>query len=152
MTVVLLVTDTAGPHALLSKVKDGACTGKVFSVEMHHKMVEEAGSGDNVGLNVKGLDKINMPRVGDVMILKSDETLLECKNFTAQVQVLDHPGQLKIGYSPIAFIRTGRAACRMASINWKIGKETGGAKAPNPAYVKANELAEIVFEIGRAHV
>merc|ERR1719183_2004719 len=87
-----------------------------------------------------------MPRVGDVMIAKTDTSVKACQNFTAQVQILDHPGQLKIGYSPIAFIRTGRAACRMASINWKIGKETGGAKAPSPAYVKANEMAEIVFE------
>jgi elongation factor 1-alpha len=122
------------------------CGGKVFTVEMHHKSVPNAGPGDNVGLNMKGLDKINMPRVGDVMILKSDGSLKANKNFTAQVQVLDHPGKLAKGYSPIAFIRTGRSACKIAEINWKIGKETGKAKAPNPQYVKANEMAEIMFE------
>merc|ERR1712046_329947 len=31
--------------------------------------------GDNVGLNIKGLDKNNMPRSGDVMIYKKDTTL-----------------------------------------------------------------------------
>merc|ERR1711937_563903 len=49
-----------------------ACTGKVFTVEMHHKHVEVAHQGDNVGMNVKGLPKDNMPRVGDVMVLKTD--------------------------------------------------------------------------------
>merc|ERR1712137_801528 len=83
------------------------CNGKVFSVEMHHKSVPMAGPGDNVGLNMKGLDKINMPRVGDVMILKTDTSLKACQDFTAMVNVLDHPGELKVGYSPIAFIRTG---------------------------------------------
>jgi len=122
------------------------CSGKVFSVEMHHKSQPMAGPGDNVGLNMKGLDKVNIPRVGDVMIMKSDSTLKACQNFTAQVQVLDHPGELKVGYSPIAFIRTGRSACRIAKINWKIGKETGGQKAENPPHLKANEMAEIVFE------
>jgi len=122
------------------------CSGKVFSVEMHHKSQPMAGPGDNVGLNMKGLDKVNMPRVGYVMIMKSDSTLKACQNFTAQVQVLDHPGELKVGYSPIAFIRTGRSACRIAKINWKIGKETGGQKAENPPHLKANEMAEIVFE------
>jgi elongation factor 1-alpha len=122
------------------------CAGKIFSVEMHHKSVEFAGPGDNVGLNVKNLDKVNMPRVGDVMIAKSDTSLKACKNFTAQVQILDHPGELKTGYSPIAFIRTGRSAARIAKINWKIGKETGGAKAADPACLKANEMAEVVFE------
>jgi elongation factor 1-alpha len=122
------------------------CVGKVFSVEMHHKTVEFAGPGDNVGLNVKNLDKINMPRCGDVMVLKTDKSLLACANFTAVVQVLDHPGELKVGYSPIAFIRTGRSAARIAKLNWKIGKETGGAKAENPTSLKANEMAEVVFE------
>jgi hypothetical protein len=62
------------------------CVGKVFTVEMHHKRVEKAGPGDNVGMNIKGLDKGNMPRTGDVMILKSDATLKPCSDFTAQIQ------------------------------------------------------------------
>jgi len=122
------------------------CTGKIFSIEMHHKSHPEAFPGDNVGLNVKGLTKENMPRVGDVMIGKADTTLKACENFTAQVQVLDHPGELKVGYSPIAFVRTGRSACRIKELKWKIGKETGGAKAPGPICLKANEMAEVVFE------
>jgi translation elongation factor EF-Tu-like GTPase len=59
----------------------------VFTVEMHHKRVDKAGPGDNVGMNIKGLDKGNMPRTGDVMILKSDTTLKPVKDFTAQVRV-----------------------------------------------------------------
>lgn len=121
------------------------CSGKVFSVEMHHKSVPEAGPGDNVGLNVKGLEKNNMPRVGDVMIITKDTSLKRCGTFTAQVQILDHPGQLKVGYAPVAFVRTGRSACKIKAINWKMGKETGGAKVENPDYIKANEVAEIVF-------
>merc|ERR1719375_194950 len=42
-----------------------ACAGKVFTIEMHHTRHETAKPGDNVGLNIKGLDKMNMPRVGD---------------------------------------------------------------------------------------
>jgi elongation factor 1-alpha len=123
-----------------------ACKGKIFSIEMHHKSQPEANAGDNVGLNVKGLDKGNMPRVGDVMVDMKDTSLGPCKNFTAQVQVLDHPGELKKGYTPIAFVRTGRAASKIAEIAWKIGKETGGAKAANPPCLKANEMAEVTFE------
>jgi elongation factor 1-alpha len=122
------------------------CTGKIFTVEMHHKSVEAAKTGDNVGLNVKGLDKKNMPHVGDVMILKSDTSLGKCKSFTAQVQVMNHPGELKPGYCPIAFVRTARSAVKMTEVSWKIGKETGGAKAENPANLKANEVAQVVFE------
>ena len=122
------------------------CTGKVFTVEMHHKQVEAAGPGDNVGMNVKGLDKANMPRVGDIMVLKSDNSIGRCKDFVAQVQILHHPGELKVGYTPIGFVRTGRAPVKMTKINWKIGKETGNAKMENPPSIKANEVAECVFE------
>lgn len=41
------------------------CAGKVFTVEMHHKRVDKAGPGDNVGMNVKNLVKGNMPRTGE---------------------------------------------------------------------------------------
>jgi len=122
------------------------CEGKIFSVEMHHKVVPQATSGDNCGFNIKGLKKENMPRVGDVMILKSDTTINKCKSFTSQVRVLDHPGELKVGYCPIAFVRTGRSAVRMTKIDWKVGKETGNAKVENPVSLKANEMAQCVFE------
>jgi len=122
------------------------CIGKVFTVEMHHKRVEKAGPGDNVGMNIKGLDKGNMPRTGDVMILKSDGSLKPVQDFTAQIQTLDIPGEVKAGYSPIGFVRCGRAACRMKNINWKVGKETGGKKMEGAVNLKANEMAEVVFE------
>jgi len=123
-----------------------ACTGKIFSVEMHHKSQPVANAGDNVGLNIKGLVKENMPRVGDIMVLKSDQTIKKCKEFTCQVQILNHPGELKVGYSPIAFVRTARSAVRMSKLNWKISKETGQKKAPDPTNIKANEMAEVVFQ------
>merc|ERR1719230_1822628 len=71
------------------------CVGKVFSVEMHHKRVDEAKPGDNVGMNVKNLDKQNMPRAGDVMIYKKDTSLSPVKCFDAQIQVLDIPNEIK---------------------------------------------------------
>merc|ERR1739847_156820 len=116
--VVFLPTNTAGTP----------CQGKVFTVEMHHKRVEEAFPGDNVGLNIKGLDKQNMPRSGDVMIYKKDTSLSQVKSFNAQIQVLDIPGEIKNGYSPIGFVRCGRSACRITKMVWKMGKETGGKK------------------------
>lgn len=122
------------------------CIGKVFSVEMHHKSVTQAGPGDNVGMNVKNLQKANMPHNGDVMILKTDATLHPAKRITTQVQVLEHPGELKCGYTPVGFVRTGRAPIRMTKILWKLGKETGGEKMENPPHLKSGDMAEVVFE------
>merc|ERR1712151_1334714 len=49
------------------------------TVEMHHKRVDQAAPGDNVGMNVKNLDKNNMPHSGDVMIYKKDTSLSPVK-------------------------------------------------------------------------
>jgi len=123
------------------------CTGTVFSMEMHHEKMDSAKPGDNVGCNVKGLDKcVVAPRSGDVMILKKDASLKQSKSFVAAVQILDVPGEIKVGYTPIAFVRTGRSACRMTKINWKVGKETAGKKLEDPHSLKSMEMAECVFE------
>merc|ERR1711937_15893 len=122
-----------------------ACTGKVFTIEMHHTRHDQAKPGDNVGLNIKGLVKQNMPRVGDVMIYKKDKSLSQVGQFTAQIQTLDIPGEIKAGYSPIGFVRCGRSACRATKFNFKVGKETGGKKMDSPHSLKSNEMAEVVF-------
>ena len=38
----------------------------------HNVFVVFVGPGDNVGLNIKGLDKNNMLRAGDVMVYEKD--------------------------------------------------------------------------------
>merc|ERR1712087_865739 len=88
----------------------------------------------------------NMPRAGDVMVYKKDTTLGAVKCFDAQVQILDIPNEIKIGYSPIGFVRTGRAACRITALKWKMGKETGGKKMEDPHALKSNEMAQVTFE------
>jgi elongation factor 1-alpha len=133
--VVFLPTHTAS----------NPCTGKVFSIEMHHAQQERAGPGDNIGINMKGLDKANMPVGGNIMIKKSDATLKPCDTFTCQVQVLDHPGQIKVGYSPVGYIRTAHCAIKLEKINWKVGKATAGQKIENPEFIEQNEAAEMVF-------
>ncbi len=118
---------------------------KVFSVEMHHKSWPQAIPGDNVGLNIKGLEKGNMPKVGDVIYLEKEGELLPVKKFKAQVAVQEHPGQLKVGFAPLIHVRTGKASCRMNKIYWKMGKKTGNQKVDNPDFLEMGEAAEVEF-------
>lgn len=118
---------------------------KVFSIEMHHKTWPNAVPGDNVGMNIKGLDKANMPKVGDVISLQKEE-LMAVESFVCQVAVQEHPGQLKPGFSPCVHVRTAKSACKMTKINWKMGKKTGNEKLEDPQFLERGETAEIVFE------
>merc|ERR1719375_2318294 len=103
--------------------------------------------GDNL---LKKSEKMNWWSGVDVETEKNGKvhvhTLKHVKDFTAQIQTLDIPGELKCGYSPIGFVRCGRAACRMTKIDFKIGKETGGKKMEDPHSLKSNEVAQVVFE------
>ena len=119
---------------------------KVFSIEMHHKSWPQAGPGDNVGLNMKGLDKGNMPKVGDVIYVEKEGMIKPVKSFKAMVVVQEHPGQLKTGFSPLIHIRTGKSACKMVKINWKSSSKTGNEKMENPPFLEKGEQAEVVFE------
>jgi len=132
---------------LPSHTKAVPCTGRIFTMEAHHNKKEACAPGDNLGFNIKGLKKENMPKVGDIMVKKADAASLgKVKSFVAQIQCLQHPGELKVGYCPVGIVRTAKSAVKMTAINWKVGKETGGQKLENPPCLKANEMAEVVFE------
>jgi elongation factor 1-alpha len=118
---------------------------KVFSIEMHHKTWPSAKPGDNVGMNIKGLDKAKMPKVGDVIYVPKQGELKAVKSFIAQVVVQEHPGQLKPGFSPCVYVRTAKSACKMNKINWKMGKKTGNQQLDNPPFLEMGESAEVEF-------
>src|SRR3990172_4566902 len=73
--------------------------GEVKSIEMHHESIPEAVPGDNVGFNVRGVDKKDLRR-GDVAG-PSDNPPTVAKSFTAQIMVLNHPSVITVGYTPV---------------------------------------------------
>jgi elongation factor 1-alpha len=117
---------------------------KFFSIEMHHKTWPSAKPGDNIGMNIKGLDKAKMPKVGDVISLQGD-VLTPVESFVAQIVVQEHPGQLKTGFSPCVHVRTGKSACKMNTIGWKMSKKTGNEKQENPMFLEQGDSAEVEF-------
>jgi elongation factor 1-alpha len=118
---------------------------KIFSIEQHKKVLDEAGPGNSVGLSIKGIAKDEKVNPGDIIYNEKDGELKPIKSFTALVAVQEHPGVLKPGYSPVVFSRTAKVACKMTKILWKMGKKTGGAKVENPPELSQFENAEIEF-------
>lgn len=137
---------TVRPNDIVGFAPSNINGNKIFSIEMHHKSYPEAVAGDNVGLNIKGLVKENMPKAGDIMFLQKENMLTPVKRFKAFIIVQDHPGQLKKGYCPIVHVRTAKAACKLVEITYKQSKKTGNEKVPNPDFIEAWDQAEIVLE------
>ena len=129
-------------------------TGKCFSIEMHHKNYEEATPGNNIGINVKGLDKSNMPKPGDVIFLAKENPPKQVTKFKALVQVQEHPGQLRCtqgtkdkkgGFTPIVHVRTAKCPCVLDTIHWKMGKSTGKQKQEGGDFLEKGDSAQVTF-------
>ena len=122
----------------------GKDTAECKSVEMHHEILPEAGPGDNVGFNIKGIDSKSLKR-GHVTSDSKNKPAQEVTDFTAQVVILNHPNQICAGYTPVIDCHTAHIACKFSELKQKIDKRTGKVTEENPKFVKNGEAAMIVL-------
>ncbi|GAB4314894.1 MAG: translation elongation factor EF-1 subunit alpha [Methanobacteriaceae archaeon] len=113
--------------------------GEVKSIEMHHEMLEKAEPGDNVGFNVRGVGKNDIRR-GDVAG-HTDNAPTVAKEFTAQIVVLQHPGVITVGYTPVFHCHTAQVACTFLELQKKLDPATGQVKEENPDFLKTGDAA-----------
>jgi len=104
-------------------------TTECKSVEMHHESVPEAIPGDNVGFNVKNLSVKDIKR-GYVASDSKNDPCTDTENFTAQVIVMNHPGEIKAGYAPVLDCHTCHIACKFEEILSKVDRRTGKESEP----------------------
>merc|ERR1712240_782327 len=117
-----------------------AVTTEVKSVEMHHESMSEAVPGDNVGFNVKNVSVKDIKR-GYVTSDSKNKPATGVSDFTAQVIVLNHPGQVSNGYSPVLDCHTAHIACKFAEIMEKVDRRTGKSTEDAPKLIKSGDAA-----------
>ncbi|RLG81716.1 MAG: translation elongation factor EF-1 subunit alpha [Thermoprotei archaeon] len=121
-----------------------AKVGEVRSIETHHMRIEKAEPGDNIGFNVRGIEKRDLKR-GDVAgHLDSPPTVVE--EFTARVFVIWHPTAITIGYTPVVHIHTASVACRITEILAKLDPRTGKVIEKKPQFLKQGDAAIVKFK------
>jgi len=116
-------------------------SGEVKSIEMHHEMLKQAVPGDNVGVNVRGMEKKDMAR-GDVIGHTTNVPPI-AEEFTAQLVVLEHPSVITIGYTPVFHIHTAQVACKFVEIIKKVNPVTGETLAEKPDFIKKGDVAVV---------
>ncbi len=116
-------------------------TGEVKTIEMHHEQITEAEPGDNVGFNIRGVEKKDIQR-GDV-IGHLDKVPSVANEFTAQIIVLNHPSVITVGYTPVFHIHTAQVACQVSEIVKKLNPATGEVLAEKPDFIKNGDAAII---------
>lgn len=113
--------------------------GEVKKIEMHHQELAEAISGDNVGFNLKGVDKKDIKR-GDV-IGPSTSPPTVADEFTAQIVVLNHPTAISVGYTPVFHIHTAQFAGQIVELVEKKDPKTGQTAQAKPDFIKTGDVA-----------
>jgi elongation factor 1-alpha len=113
-------------------------TTEVKSVEMHHETLSEGVPGDNVGFNVKNVSVKDIRR-GNVASDSKNDPAKEATTFDAQVIVLNHPGEIQKGYTPVLDCHTAHIACRFNELKEKIDRRSGKKVEDNPSKVKSGD-------------
>ena len=113
---------------------------EVKSVEMHHEQLTEGLPGDNVGFNVKNVSVKELRR-GFVASDSKNSPAKEAASFNAQVIILNHPGQIAAGYTPVLDCHTAHIACKFSELIEKIDRRSGKALEEAPKFVKSGDAA-----------
>merc|ERR1711904_399366 len=125
------------PGAIVEFAPAGVTT-EVKSVEMHHESMPEAVPGDNVGFNIKNVSVKDIRR-GNVASDSKNDPAKESISFDAQVIVMEHPGQISNGYTPVLDCHTAHIACKFKEITEKLDRRTTKKTEDNPKFVKKGD-------------
>ena len=119
-------------------------TAEVKSIETHHVKIEKAEPGDNIGFNLKGVERKDLKR-GDVAgPVENPPTVAD--EFVARVMIIWHPTAIAVGYTPVIHIHTASVACRITEIIAKIDPRTGKEIEKNPPFLKQGDFAYVRFK------
>jgi elongation factor 1-alpha len=121
-----------------------AVVGEVRSIEMHHTQIEKAEPGDNIGFNVRGVNKQDIKR-GDVVGHPTNPPKV-AEEFMARVFVVWHPSAITVGYTPVIHAHTASIAAKITEIVAKLDPRTGKEVEKNPQFIKAGESAIVKFQ------
>jgi elongation factor 1-alpha len=113
--------------------------GEVKSLEAHHEQLPQALPGDNVGFNLRGVERKDINR-GDVLGHPQSPPMV-AKEFTAQIVVLNHPTAIPVGYTPVFHLHTAQMSCTLSELVKSLDPKTGNTKEENPKFLKTGDAA-----------
>ena len=119
-------------------------TTEAITIEMHHEAMAAALPGDLVGVHLKNVSPLEIRR-GDTIGDSENDPPRAAKQFTAQMIILNHPGELHAGYTPVFDFGNGaHIACTFAVLKQKLDRRSGRVLEENPKFVKSGDGAIVV--------
>ncbi|MFH0954901.1 MAG: translation elongation factor EF-1 subunit alpha [Candidatus Micrarchaeota archaeon] len=116
-------------------------TGEVKTVEMHHEQLQKGMPGDNVGFNLRGIEKQDISR--GMVMGPADNPPSVAAEFEAQIVVLNHPSAIAVGYTPVFHMHTAQLSCTFTELKKTMDPKTGQVKETNPKFLKTGDAAVV---------
>jgi len=120
-------------------VMPSGAVGEIKSIETHHTEMPSAEAGDNIGFNLRGIEKKDIKR-GDVLGTP-DAPPNVAKEFKAQIIVIHHPTAIAPGYTPVMHCHTAQVAATVTEFVQKINPATGAVDEESPKFLKVGDSA-----------
>ena len=131
-------TGTMKPGDKIVVMPSGA-TGEIKTIETHHQEMPSAEAGDNIGFNLRGIEKKDIKR-GDVLGTPNSPPMV-AKEFKAQIIVIHHPTAIAPGYTPVMHCHTSQVAATITAFEAKINPASGAVEEENPKFLKVGDSA-----------
>jgi elongation factor 1-alpha len=116
-------------------------SGEVRSIEMHHKPLERAVPGDNIGFNVRGISKADVKR-GDVVGHPNSPPKV-AREFTAKIVVLTTPTDIAPGFMPLFHCHAAHVPGRFEEVLQKVDPRTGAVIEEKPSCLRKGEAGVV---------
>jgi translation elongation factor EF-1alpha len=125
-------------------IMPGGLRAEVKSIEMHHTPLQQAAPGDNIGFNLKGVEKAQLSR--GMVVSHPDNPCKVAEEFRAQVIIINHPTAISVGYTPVMHIHTAQTAIKFVEIEAKIDPRTGQVVEKNPQFLRTGDAAVVKLQ------
>lgn len=128
-------------------VNPSGIAADVKSIEMHHEGMKEAHSGDNIGFNIRGIERKQLNR-GDVVGPANNPPRVAGPENHLLVQsiMIWHPTAVSINYTPVVHLHTAQVAMRFAKLTKPDGSNADFFKVGDSGIIELQPVAKVCVE------
>ncbi|KAF4744009.1 translation elongation factor EF-1 alpha [Perkinsus olseni] len=151
-TAVILAGEvTSGTVAVGDAVRvvPGGIEATVVSIQTGNGVSErKAAAGDNIGIKVEGVTSKEVRR-GQVLSCIGDAAVGEYRRVAAHVVLVNFPGELRAGYSPVIDIGTASSTVQFKSLKKRMHRTTGEVLEEDPELLIQGDGARVELTMSK---
>eukprot|EP00026_Physarum_polycephalum_P006944 Phypoly_transcript_06997.p1 GENE.Phypoly_transcript_06997~~Phypoly_transcript_06997.p1 ORF type:complete len:433 (+),score=39.63 Phypoly_transcript_06997:90-1388(+) len=137
-----LATGTLRPETVITLMPQ-KISAEMKSLEMHHQPIAEASPGDFIAFHVRPFSLRELLR-GTIIAHKNFPPKATTE-FVAKVIILNHPGVIRQGYTPVFSCHTAHVACKFSCLTSKVDRKSGEVQEESPKGLKNGDCAIVTL-------